>query len=132
MACTTSLTYSYSGPGGTIGPTAVTSTGNTSVDINRVVANGTANIALPSVIFTAANLQSCYIYCSGGNLTLKTNNATVPSAGNQVLSLVANSPISWASSSGANNPITADVTGGMFAQNLSGANVTLQAEFLFN
>lgn len=132
MAISTTITYSWSSSGSVISPLGVTASGNTAVSVNETIANGTGNTAVPSVLFNYPSLQSCFVYVSGGNLTLKTNNATTPSASNQTFSLVANQPLAWSGNGTGNNPFTANVTNGLFAQNVSGNDVTLVGEFLFN
>lgn len=131
MAITNTITYSWSGPNSLVSPLSVTSTGNTAVTVNEVVSNGTGNVAIPSVLFNYPNLQSCFLYADG-NITVKTNNATTPSASNQVFSLEGNVPLAWSGNGTGNNPFTANVSNGLFAQNVSGANVTLRCQFLFN
>jgi hypothetical protein len=122
-----SVTTNYSATG--YSPLSVTNSGNVSVEINEVIPASTANVAIESVIFNFGSLQQAILYASGGNLTLKTNNATTP---NQTFTMLANQPLVWNYGSPITNPFTANVTAGFFATNAETANVTLIGTLTFN
>jgi len=128
------ITVSYAGNGGQnpLGPYSYTNVGNSAIQIGQTLANSTANVSLPSnttLNFANTSIQSIFLV---GNQawTLKTNNATVPSSSNQVLSLAACAPLSWAANQGQNVcPFTGNITA-LFGYNVSGNDCVVQGQIV--
>lgn len=61
------------------------------------------------------------------DVTIKTNSSSTP---DQTFTLKANQPLVWSANSPAVNPLTADVTGGLFVTNSSGEDAKLTIKML--
>lgn len=123
MAANVTLNYSATG----YTPIGVTTTANNTIITSATIAAGAANVPFADVVFANTALQSVFGYCSGGNLTMKTNNATSP---NQTFTLVANTPFAWNTGSPITLPFTSNLTAGIFVTNAGAANVTI--DFTWN
>ena len=94
----------------------VTTTGQNSVEINDSVPASTTNKQY-TFAFTKTKLQSIVMYCTGVNLTLKTNSSGTPQ---DTITLTAGTPFVWLINSGITDPFAGDVTA-LFVTNADGS-----------
>ena len=91
-------------------------------NIDESIPDSSTDLAVSWSVDVSA-MSSCLIVADGGALTVKTNSSSTP---DDTFTLANGEPIVWVTGSGLANPITTDITSGLFVTNSSGSAVTLR------
>lgn len=101
-------------------------TGNAQTSLSEDVPDSSTDLEIAFVL-DVSEVKAIYIV-SDQDLTLETNNGGSPV---DTLSLVADEPVVWHSTSLHSNPFSTDITA-LFATNASGSAAVLQIEVLYD
>jgi len=102
-------------------------TGTAELNIDESIAGSTTNQLIPFAL-TRSQLAALFIV-SDQNLVLKANSSSSPTT---TLTMVANEPLIWIPSNNTTDPITADITTGLYATNAGTVAANLTIRVLLN